>query len=239
MKPPANFLKSQMFFRSLILNGLLSFVPLPPHNQQYACNQGFSCAQAAAEFARDAGEQRAIAIDNSNAVDHIRIIGATGASGAHINGLYSLTQERGLDGRVVYRKKIGDSSMRIQHSSGAWQVQNVSSTGPFGCWAGISSGGCALEACGGSRSWRQFDFETSSFIDQPSIHAMVAAEVCHSETPNCRLEEVTGPDGVEFFVVATRAIQAGEQFTINHRSHPHYNPRHPCILFNCGSRDAE
>ena len=27
---PANFLKSQLFFRSLILNVLLSFIPLPP-----------------------------------------------------------------------------------------------------------------------------------------------------------------------------------------------------------------
>lgn len=236
---PANFLKSQLFFRSLILNVLLSFIPLPPHNQQYACNQGFSCAQAAAEFARDAGEQRAIAIDNSNAVDHIKIIGATGASGVHINGLYSLTQERGLDGRVVYIKKIGDFCMRIQHSSGAWQVQNVSSTGSFACWAFISSGGFALQECGGSRSWRQFDIETRSFIDQPGIHAMVATEICHSETPNCCLKEVTGPDGVEFFVVAKRTIQAGENFTINHRSYPNYNPGHPCILLNCGSRGAE
>ena len=168
----------------------------------------------------------------------IRIIGATGASGAHINGLYSPTQERGLDGRVVY-SKVGDASMRIKHSSGAWQVQNVSSTGSFSCWAGISSGGCALEACGGSPSWRQADFETMSFVDQPGLHAMVAAHMFHSETPNCILKEVTAPHGVELFIVTNQNIQAGEALTINHRTFPHHNPETPSILFRCGSRGAD
>ena len=59
-------------------------------------------AQAEAEAKAEAEEAAAILKDNSNATD-VFISGVKGIN-PKINGLYSPTQETGLDGRMLYRK---------------------------------------------------------------------------------------------------------------------------------------
>ncbi len=99
------------------------------------------------------------------------ISGATGDNAAFINGFYEPTQEKGLDGRVLYAKR-GDASMCIEHSGGLWHVQPVSSKGKNGCKAYVA-GGCALEACT-SRAWNVWD--GVGFRDAPSVKLMTGAE---------------------------------------------------------------
>ena len=100
-----------------------------------------------------APETCAIADDNSKATC-IFISGATGPNAQHINGHYSPTQERGLDGRILYRKEDChkqdcDDSICIEHLShteGVWQVKRLSCKGTDECYAVLQSA-CALEAC--------------------------------------------------------------------------------------------
>ena len=55
------------------------------------------------------------------------------------------TQERGLDGRVVY-SKCGDTGVCIEHGGGCWQIKPASYKGKDGSYA-IVAGGQGLEAC--------------------------------------------------------------------------------------------
>ncbi len=73
------------------------------------------------------------------------ISGATGVDAAVINGLFDPTQEKGLDGRVLYAKR-GDSSMCMEHFGGKWRVRSVSYKGKDTCFAWVA-GGCGAEAC--------------------------------------------------------------------------------------------
>ncbi len=97
-----------------------------------------------------AAEARAVARDNARA-EPVFISGATGDGAALLNGVLEPTEEKGLDGRVLYRK-CGDGSMCMEHFGGMWQVKSVSSKGTGDCWAFVA-GGCAAEACT-SRPWR-------------------------------------------------------------------------------------
>jgi membrane protein involved in colicin uptake len=88
-----------------------------------------------------------------------------------INGLYLPSQETGLDGRMVYRKRgeMGDTALCIEHYKGQWQVKNETDRRNCVCCAFVQ-GNCALENCH-SRRWNVvYDKE---FRDQPSV--MIAA----------------------------------------------------------------
>ena len=99
------------------------------------------------------------------------ISGATGETASFINGFYEPTQEKGLDGRVLYAKR-GDASMCIEHHTGDWEVKAVSSKGKHGCRAYVA-GGCGLEACT-SRVWKVGDGK--AFHDAPSVKLVAGAE---------------------------------------------------------------
>ena len=100
------------------------------------------------------------------------ISGATGMHAAAINGFFEPTQEKGLDGRVLYAKR-GDASVCIEHYGGKWRVKPVSDKGTNNCSAYVA-GGCALEACT-SRVWWVHDGKV--FHDAPSVKMVTEAEV--------------------------------------------------------------
>ena len=70
------------------------------------------------------------------------ISGATGWYSEFINGFFAPTQERGLDGRVVY-SKCGCDDTVIVHHKGVWKIDSSHTH---------VVGGCCLEECG-SRPW--------------------------------------------------------------------------------------
>ena len=110
-------------------------------------------------------------MDNSRAAP-VFISGATGVHAAFINGFFEPTQEKGLDGRVLYVKR-GDASACIEHYGGRWQVKAVSGKGKDGSAAYVA-GGCGLEACT-SRVWRVWDGK--AWNDAPSVKLVLEAEV--------------------------------------------------------------
>jgi hypothetical protein len=122
-------------------------------------------------FAQAAAEATAISTDNARAAP-VAISGATGASAAVINGVYEPTEEKGLDGRALYRKR-GDPSMCMEHRDGQWEVKPVSSKGTAAAYAYVA-GGCAAEACT-SRMWKVWDGAT--FQDAPSLNVVAESEV--------------------------------------------------------------
>ena len=126
-----------------------------------------ACAQGA-EYA--AAVARAIADDNARATGLV-ISGATGRWAERINGYFAATQEKSLDGRVVYGK-CGDASMCIKHYGGKWQVTTVSNKGTHGAFANVT-GGCALEACT-SRVWKVSDGK--AWGDQASVKIATGAD---------------------------------------------------------------
>jgi hypothetical protein len=105
--------------------------------------------------------------DNARAVSHQVI---SGFKGRHcvINGLYSLTQETGQDGRMLYRKcgELGDQALCIE------QIKYESDRGSGACLAYVD-GGCALEDCR-SRTWKLV--EGGDFVDEPSVKMVTVAD---------------------------------------------------------------
>ena len=142
-----------------LLRALATTMHLPPlpharlHRARYLHTRRIDVPPLAQAAAHAAAEAAAIADNNAKATA-IFISGATGPCAAAINGLYSPTQERGLDGRIVYGK-IGNASMCIEHLGGLWQVKPVSQMGKDTCAASLN-GGCALEACT-SHLWYESD----------------------------------------------------------------------------------
>ena len=114
---------------------------------------------------------RAVGDDNARAAGLV-ISGATGSCAAGINGYFAATQERGLDGRVVYGK-CGDASMCIEHRAGQWWVKDVSDKGRDEYYAFVA-GGCALEACA-SRVWSVWNGSTGK--DQASVKIATGPDV--------------------------------------------------------------
>lgn len=97
----------------------------------------------AAEYV--AAISRAVAEDNAQATT-VLISGASGWWSEAINGFFAPTQEKGLDGRVVY-SKCGSGDMCIVHRGGRWEVINAESKFRDGSVA-VVTGGCSLKACG-------------------------------------------------------------------------------------------
>jgi hypothetical protein len=123
-------------------------------------------------FAQAAAEATAISNDNARAAP-VAISGATGPHAAYINGVYEPTQEKGLDGRVLYRKR-GDPNMIMEHFGGKWQVKRAVKKGMYHGKAGVA-GGCAAEACT-SRMWK-VTFDGATFQDAPSVQMVAVSEV--------------------------------------------------------------
>ncbi len=78
------------------------------------------------------------------------ISGALGPYAETINGLFSPSSEKSLDGRVVY-KKCDSSHMILEHCGGHWAVKPVWAKGQFSFQCAVV-GGCAFELCVG-REW--------------------------------------------------------------------------------------
>jgi hypothetical protein len=110
------------------------------------------------------------------------ISGATGDNAADINGFFEPTQEKGLDGRVLYAKR-GDASVCIEHYGGKWRVKPVSEkgkgTGIVSICMAYVAGGCGLEACT-SRVWWMYDGK--AWNDAPSMKLVAGAEAERQET---------------------------------------------------------
>ena len=104
------------------------------------------------------------------------ISGATGVSAALINGVLEPTQEKGLDGRVLYAKR-GDASVCIEHYAGKWSVKDAACKRMDAFWANVA-GGCGLEACT-SRVWTSFDVigDGEALHDADDLKLVAEAEV--------------------------------------------------------------
>ena len=111
----------------------------------------------------------------------IFIRGAAGPRSAEINGFYSVTEEKGSDGRVVLSKR-GDASMCIEHFAGQWQIKPVSYKGKNSRMAFVQ-GGCALEDCT-SRVWSVVNGK-SWFEDQPSVKMATGSEAERQVSGGC------------------------------------------------------
>ena len=109
------------------------------------------------------------------------ISGAIGDWAASINGVFEPTQEKGLDGRVLYAKR-GDASMCIEHIAGLWQVKYVSNKGKNNSHAHVA-GGCAPEACA-SRQWR-VSLDGKSWSDAPGVKMVTGAEAARKVSGCC------------------------------------------------------
>ena len=108
------------------------------------------------------------------------ISGATGVNAAFINGFFEPTQEKGLDGRLLYAKR-GDASVCIEHFGGKWEVKPVSGKGTSSGWAYVA-GGCGLEACT-SRVWKVSDGK--AWNDAPSVKLVAGAEAQRQVRGGC------------------------------------------------------
>jgi hypothetical protein len=88
---------------------------------------------------------RSVAEDNARAA-LVLLSGATGSNSSKINGFFAPTQEKGLDGRVVY-SECGGTDIIIEHGAGLWLVKLLSDKGRNTCCAYVA-GGRGLEDCG-------------------------------------------------------------------------------------------
>ena len=129
-------------------------------------------AKAAAEAKTVAETAASILKDKSKACTMI-LSGVNGVNSV-INGLYLPTEEKGQDGRTIYRKsgESGDQALCIEHFEGRWCVKNQSDRGIGMCCAYVE-GGCALEDCR-SRIWKVV--EGRDFVDQPSVQMVAVVE---------------------------------------------------------------
>ena len=126
------------------------------------------------------------------------ISGATGTNAARINGFYEPTQEKGLDGHVLYCKR-GDGSMCMEHLNGTWIVKPVSSKGTASGCAWVA-GNCAPDACT-SRQWTLYD--GTSWINAPGVK-MVAGAEAQRKVKGCCMQN-TPPSHVAFTIVCSDA----------------------------------
>jgi Leucine-rich repeat (LRR) protein len=117
-----------------------------------------------------AAAARAVAEDNARAAP-VLISGARGSRAQDINGFFVPTQEKGLDGRVMYAK-CGDPGRCIEHGAGVWQVKRTSDKGTDKCVAYVA-GGRGLEACS-SHTWRVLNYRIME--DQRDVKVATAAD---------------------------------------------------------------
>ena len=117
-----------------------------------------------------AAVSRAVEEENGRAVP-VFICGATGPYSAMIDGFYEATEERGSDGRVLYKKRGGDG-VWIEHLEGKWQIKHASEKGMDSGNACVA-GRCRLEACV-SLVWDEWDGQEHK--EQPSLKMTTGPE---------------------------------------------------------------
>jgi len=113
---------------------------------------------------------RAVEEENKLAVS-VFICGATGPYSAMIDGFYEATEERGLDGRVLYKKRGGDG-VWIEHFVKEWQIKHASDKGRDSGNAYVA-GCCGLKACV-SLVWDECDGK--EYKEQPSLKMTTGPE---------------------------------------------------------------
>ncbi len=120
------------------------------YTTRFLIRDAFFLFEQAAEYVSSI--MRAVAEDNSRAAT-VFISGAEGAVTVTINGFYAPMQEKGLDGRVMYRK-CGSDDTYIIHRAGQWAITDSTfdHLGDIGVYSE-----CSLEASG-ARQWRMHDF---------------------------------------------------------------------------------
>ena len=131
-------------------------------------------AEAAAEVAeaKAYAEAKAAAILKDNSKACTMLLSGVEGINSHINGRYLATQERGQDGRTLYRK-TDDDQWCIEHFAGEWQVKAEFHRGS-GLFAASVEGDCALEDCG-LRKWRVYNSK-NRLMNQPSVMMLTERE---------------------------------------------------------------
>ena len=102
------------------------------------------------------------------------VSGATGGLCSVVNGYYEPTEEKGVDGRVMYRK-VGDGGVWIEHFEGHWQIKYGTAKGKGNSKAFLLNCYCALESCA-SRVWQVLDPGAAKFFKQSSLKISTGAE---------------------------------------------------------------
>jgi hypothetical protein len=100
-----------------------------------------------------------------------------------LTGCYDPTEERGIDGRVVYRKR-GDCSFRIQHSGGLWEFRQENvlfATIPGGCGLPNIYGRSEKYCVGSSQItiWDLEDNEVVNHVQSRSLFIFFGAQAEH------------------------------------------------------------
>jgi hypothetical protein len=115
----------------------------------------------------------AVAADNSRA-EAIFFSGATGARSQYINGIFDPTGEKGLDGRIFYKKRsaVNAAAIWIAHVAGKWLIQPDASKGSTSSIA-FFAGGCVLEAC---KEKVLSVYDGKAFKEEPDIKMATGAE---------------------------------------------------------------
>ena len=101
------------------------------------------------------------------------ISGATGSLASVVNGYYEPTEEKGADGRVMYKKR-GDGGLCIEHFDGVWEIK-YSSKKAINFREAYVIGGLAFESCA-SRVWKVYDCSEKKWVEQPSVKMVTGAE---------------------------------------------------------------
>ena len=122
---------------------------------------------------QEAAVARGIAEDNEGARP-VFVSGATGALCSVVNGYYEPTEEKGVDGRVMYRK-VGDGGVWIEHFEGHWAIKYAMAKGKDDSEAYLSNCYCTLESCV-SRVWKVYDYIEEEFLEQPSVKISTGEE---------------------------------------------------------------
>jgi hypothetical protein len=115
-----------------------------------------------------------IAEDNARAVP-VLISGATGFFKKYMNGLFTPSSERSLDGRVVY-KKCDNTHMIIEHHQGQWAIKLLEDKG-LSAMHGCVVGGCALESCVGRVWFVACGSDSGKWEEQPEVAISFGADV--------------------------------------------------------------
>ena len=120
----------------------------------------------------------AVAADNSRA-EAIFISGATSKhQQPSFNGIFDPTTEKSLDGRILYKNRLGNGSFGggqdiwIVHAAGRWLFQNEVGKGTDVSVA-MFRGGCALEDC---KEKVLSVLDGKAFEEQPNVEMVTGAE---------------------------------------------------------------
>ncbi len=103
---------------------------------------------------------------------------SAGPDAAKINGVFEPTQEKGLDGRVLYAKR-GDARVIIEHHGGFWRITHASWKGKNNTYAHVP-GGAALEAC---RTLVWDVWNGNEYVAAPGFNMCREAEVSRCSQP--------------------------------------------------------